>query len=428
MDKRAEDFLRRHGLMPSTLLASNIINTFTGDMDGGLRGVPGSLRMIPTYVGAEGEYLRNKAVLAIDAGGTNFRAALVSVDNKGKTVISETVNKKMPGLDGEISSRDFFNTIAEYIRPLASMADRIGFCFSYPTEIFPDRDGKLITFCKEVRAPEVHGKIIGRELLSVLGTPEKTIVLLNDTVATLLAGKARPDEREFSSFIGFILGTGTNTCYIEKNTNILKCPGLDRKGSMIINVESGDYGKPPRTETDVLFDSATNDPGRYMFEKMFAGGYLGNLVLFVLKRAAAEGIFSSGTAAALSIEGELQTSELSTFMAGTAGVSNQLVQFFKEDSDRVIRDQIIDSMITRAAVLSSSALAAVVLKCGEGMQPGRPVLITVEGTTFYRLPGFREKFETNFNHCLSGASRRYTLFTGVENSGLAGAALAALMI
>ena len=112
----------------------------------------------------------------------------------------------MPGLEGEISKDEFFQTIAQYVRPLAEKCDRIGFCFSYPSEILPDKDGRLIHFCKEVQAPGVVGQLIGKNLLEALGMPEKQIVLLNDTVATLLAGKSASLGRDYDSFIGFILG------------------------------------------------------------------------------------------------------------------------------------------------------------------------------------------------------------------------------
>ena len=39
------------------------------------------------------------------------------------------------------------------------------------------------------------GQVIGRSLLEALGTPNKKIVLLNDTVATLLAGKSASLEK-----------------------------------------------------------------------------------------------------------------------------------------------------------------------------------------------------------------------------------------
>ena len=99
---------------------------------------------------------------------------------------------------------------------------------------------------------------------------EKQIVLLNDTVATLLAGKSASFGKDYDSFIGFILGTGTNTCYIESNRNIGKVKNLDPAKSQIINIESGNFRKVPQTDLDIIFDNTTVNPGDYKFEKMFA--------------------------------------------------------------------------------------------------------------------------------------------------------------
>jgi hexokinase len=49
---------------------------------------------------------------------------------------------------------------------LAEKAQGIGFCFSYHTEIFPDKDGRLIQFCKEIKAHEVVGQFIGKIYLN----------------------------------------------------------------------------------------------------------------------------------------------------------------------------------------------------------------------------------------------------------------------
>ena len=46
-------------------------------MISGLEGREGALRMIPTYIEAENDFLTDTPVLAIDAGGTNFRALIV---------------------------------------------------------------------------------------------------------------------------------------------------------------------------------------------------------------------------------------------------------------------------------------------------------------------------------------------------------------
>ncbi len=389
MMQKAEDFLAEHKLHASSIDMEDLVKIFTEDMISGLEGQEEALRMIPTYIEAENDFLTDTPVLAIDAGGTNFRAAIVTVLLSGDVLVSDTVNYRMPGLDGEISADEFFQTVADYIRPLAKKVERIGFCFSYPTEILPDKDGRLLQFCKEVQAPEVQGQLIGKSLLETLGTPHKKIVLLNDTVATLLAGKSAAAGRKYDSFIGFILGTGTNTCYIEQNRNIIKKGDLRSDSSQIINIESGDFGRPPQTDLDIQFCNTTSDPGSYKFEKMFSGGYFGGLCLFVLKAAAEEGVFSEQTAKGIYKISELASWDANSYVAEQVIEENPLEEFAVNSNDSESCKYIIDSLIDRAAKLVAASMSAVILKCGKGRSPEKPLLITVEGTTFYKLHKFQ---------------------------------------
>jgi hexokinase len=380
--KNCEDFLKKHKIRSEDINIQQVVDLFTTDMLNGLEGKGSSLRMIPTYIEAENKFLIGIPVVAVDAGGTNFRAALVKFNNLGKLEISNLVNAKMPGLDGEISKTEFFNTIAGYIKSNAELSDRIGFCFSYPTEILPDKDGKLLQFCKEVQAPEVVGELIGKNLLETLGMEEKQIVLLNDTVATLLAGKSASFSREYDSYIGFILGTGTNTCYIESNRNILKLKNLDSSKSMIINIESGNFGKVTQTDLDIEFDKTTVNPLDYKFEKMFAGGYFGGLCLSILKAAAKEGLMSEGAAAGIISIPELSSEELNSYVSNPKSGKTPLHLCPMEKSDTDCCVAIIECLIDRAAKLVAANMASVILKTGKGKSEERPILITIEGTTF----------------------------------------------
>jgi hexokinase len=425
--EKADRFLKDHRLRACDIEMDFLVELFLSEMKKGLKGEQSSLRMIPTYIEAENEFLKETPVIAIDAGGTNFRSALISFKTDGNLEIEGLENKLMPGLDREVTKTEFFQTMAGYIEQFAGRSNRIGFCFSYPTEIFPDKDGRLLQFCKEVRAPEVVGQIIGKSLLEALGSKEKMIVLLNDTVATLLAGKSRSFGKTYDSFMGFILGTGTNTCYIEANRNILKKPELDQTGNQIVNVESGNFGKAPRTDLDIMFDNTTNNPGNYTFEKMFSGGYFGGLCLTVLKAAATEGLLSAEAGERLNDISDLTTGEANNFVTNPDSADNILADRLTEVNDRRVTAYIIDTLIDRAAVLVAANLAAVVLKTGKGTSSERPVLITIEGTTFYKLHNLRIRFEKYFSEFLAGERKRYIEFTEVEQSSLIGAALAGLI-
>jgi hexokinase len=421
MNLKANDFLSSYKLRPEDFSMAELDAIFTGEMNNGLAGKGSSLHMIPAYIEADNEFLRDTDVLAIDAGGTNFRAAIVKVKSSGELVTGEIVSGMMPGIEREVTSEEFFSKIASYIRPLAEKADRIGFCFSYATEIQTNMDGKLLHFCKEIRAPEVVGKLIGKSLLETLGTPSKKIVLLNDTVATLLAGKSASVGKNYDSFIGFILGTGSNTAYIEKNDNILKVKGLEKGRSQIINIESGNFARGPRSIIDIEFDKTTNDPGMYAFEKMFSGGYFGGICLAVLKKGALDGAFSEPAAKAILSSAEINSFEASKIASG---------EFSFPDcnaADSAAVAFIVNTLIERAAKMVAASMASVVLKTGKGLVEDKPVLITVEGTTFYKLHRFRNLFHSFFEQYMTGERKRYVEFTEVERASLTGAALAALI-
>ena len=422
---KATQFLKAHKMTAADFTMKEVVSDFLSEMEKGLSGKESSLLMLPTYIEADGEVKANEPVVAIDAGGTNFRAAKVYFDSNLKLVTENIEKGKMPGVEEELTKEAFFNTLADYLKNYKTISDKIGFCFSYAAEIFPNKDGKLLEWSKEIKAPEVVGQMIGKELLAAMGTPEKQMVLMNDTVSTLLAGKAARAVKSYDTYIGFILGTGTNTSYIEANKNIIKTDGLNMEDSQIINIESGAFTMAPRTEIDIAFDNTTKNPGRYVFEKMFSGGYFGGLCTFALKTAAKEGVFADPSAFE-NLE-ELTTEQVNKYVHGIEDAKTILPGVFTNESDKLVAAEIIDGLIERAAKLVAANLAAVILKTGKGKSHEKPVLMTIEGTTFYKLHGFQVMFEKYLNDFLSGDNKRYYEIVEVENSSLLGAAIAAIV-
>lgn len=422
---KAIEFLKAHKMSAADIDLSTLVNSFLSEMNKGLDGNKSSLLMLPTYIEAEGEVKANEPVVAIDAGGTNFRAAKVYFDENLKLITENIQHNKMPAVDRELTKKEFFETFANYMKDFNDVSEKIGFCFSYAAEIFPNKDGKLLEWSKEVKAPEVIGEMIGEQLLAAMGTPNKQLVLMNDTVSTLLAGKAATAGRTFDTYIGFILGTGTNTSYIEANKNITKTQGLDPAKNQIINIESGAFGNAPRTDIDIAFDNTTKNPGRYAFEKMFSGGYFGGLCVSALKVAAKEGLFSDPS----KIENlpELSSEEVNKFVSGIDLEENKLTGALANDEEKNTAAGIINGLIERAAKLVAANLASVILKTGKAKSAEKPVLMTIEGTTFYKLNNFQLMFEAFLQDFLSGENQRYYEIVEVENSSLLGAAIAAIV-
>ena len=270
--KTPEEFLKDNGFIPAAEIDRQaMISTFISEMEKGLKGEKSSLMMIPTYVGVNGKIPQGAKAAVLDAGGTNFRGGIVTIP----PAISDKQNQPMPGTKGEVDEESFYKAFADEVKRVLPLATtkKIGWCFSYPAEATPSLDAKLVHWTKNIQAPAIIGQYVGAELLKRLGGGE--IAIVNDTVATLLAAKATEGDKTYSSYIGFILGTGTNSAYVEKNKNILKLEGADADGSMIINAESGGFDKIETSAFDKAADAKTGNPGVHIFEKLIAGAYLG---------------------------------------------------------------------------------------------------------------------------------------------------------
>lgn len=426
--EKTRAFLKKYELESATLDPERTLTDFQIEMEKGLAGKTSSLAMIPTYITVGEAVPAGKPVVVIDAGGTNLRIATVVFESSGEARIEQLDTFMMPGIDEELSKDAFFSQLASYVAPVAGTADQIGFCFSYPAAISPERDGKLIRWTKEIKAPEVEGAFIGKNLLAALGSKGagKKITILNDTIATLLAGKSASEDTDYESYIGFILGTGTNTAYVEKNSNITKYPGLDPAGAQAINVESGNFNKCPRGPVDLQFDETTQDPGKQAFEKMISGGYLGPLCLQVLQKAVEETMFGEAAQKAVQTIRELSSETVSDVLAGKVQQEPFTSDALRAEDVQTIKD-LFSAVVRRAALLAAINISAAVVKSGAGDDPNRPICINIDGSTYYKLHGFETLVKENLKKILQNSrhNKSYVL-TFKENAPLIGAAVAGL--
>ncbi len=427
--KTPEEFLKDGGFVAAAEIdRQGLIMAFISEMEKGLKGEESSLMMIPTFVGVDGKVPAGAKAAVLDAGGTNFRGAVVEIPPK----VTERENRPMPGTQAEVSEEEFYEAFASEIRRLQPKATvkKVGWCFSYPAEATPDLDAKLVRWTKNIKAPAIVGQYVGKELLKRLGGGEVAIV--NDTVATLLAAKATEGDRTYSSYVGFILGTGTNVAYVERNSEIAKLPGADPDGSMIINAESGAFDKIEQSAFDRAMDQKTANLGYQRFEKMIAGAYLGGIGLELYKAAAKAGLFSKKAADAVAGLGALETMDFDNFCAGfrKPGRDNVLDSVFADPDDAKMARRLGLPVFERAAVLTAIHLAAFVIKSGEGEDAAAPVAINADGSTYYKTRAipFDETVRRELDEML--VKRRnihYAITPQVEDAPMVGAAIAAML-
>ncbi len=428
---KTEEFLERHMISSSAVDEEKTLSFILSEMEKGLAVEDSSsLQMIPTYVSPDAEIVPGKSVIVMDAGGTNFRTCLVTFDENKHPVISDFRKVGMPGVKEEVSAAEFYSILADNIERLIDKSDRIGFCFSYAAKITEDHDGIPIVFSKEIKAPEVIGKPLGKNLLAELkrrghDVSGKKVAVVNDTVATLLAAKAaRPDYA--SSYIGFILGTGTNTAYTERNDRIGKISLSD--GREIINVESGclaiELG-----DLDKEFVSGTKDPGKYWFEKKISGAYLGPFAEHVIKAAVKEGVLTKAFGERFEAYLPLDTTRMSHYLEDCHNNDYDLVKAVGDnEEDATALYKIIKSIIERAGKLTAINLTAAVLRSDAGAEPRLPVVINADGTTFYKTAFLEFYTRLYLDELLEKKHGRYYEIVNIENSPTLGAAIAGLAI
>ena len=430
MLNREEAFLKQNGLDVEGIDREALLAAFEEEMNAGLAGRPSSLMMIPSFISIDRPVKTDTPVVVLDAGGTNLRTAVVTINAQGRAEIGSLSKGLMPGTKGEIDAETFFAAFADFVLPVVERSATIGFCFSYAAEVLPDCDARLIRWSKQIQAPSVEGQLIGSGLRRHLAQRgyERRIVILNDTVATLLAGKSVGVTRNYSAYVGFILGTGTNTAYVERNARITKRTDLDTAGSMAINVESGAFRRVTQTPFDKTLDAATRDPGYYTFEKMISGAYLGVLGHVVLKEAAKAGLFSPAAAARIAAWPALSNKHLDDFCGGAPTPDNPFLDAAFGGADREAAVRLCSPVYARAAVLTAVNLASAILKTGAGSDPARPVCVNVDGSTYHRTltADFQKRVQQELRALLAPRGIAYELIR-VDESPVIGAAVAGLM-
>src|SRR5690554_7231938 len=108
----AQQFIKKHQISADELNIQQLVEDFLKEMNAGLEGKDSSLKMIPTYIEADKELKPNLPVIAVDAGGTNFRTAKVHFDDNMKMIVQDLKNGKMPAVDEELSNEAFFKAMA----------------------------------------------------------------------------------------------------------------------------------------------------------------------------------------------------------------------------------------------------------------------------------------------------------------------------
>jgi hexokinase len=416
-----------------------MVRDFHSEMKKGLRGAPGSLKMIPTYVDIPTG--KEKGLfLALDLGGTNFRVLELELYGGGKTgdpVVRKYVldKKSIAGPGSELF--DFFARCIESFMKDANLSRsgeiKLGFTFSFPIKQTSVASGSLVLWTKGFKATGV----VGRDVVGLLNDALRrkglnnirVTALANDTVGTLIA-KSYSDK---NCDVGVIIGTGTNACYREKVSNIKKWRGARvPSGRMIINIEWGNFNKLTRTKYDTALDRNSANPGDQRLEKMVSGMYMGEVVRLVLLDMIKRGILFGGREkGCIDDPGRFKTEYVSVIELDASSGLKKTDAVLKDIGikyavlyDRLLVRNICDIVSRRGARICASALAAVVTKMDAHLS--RKHTIAIDGSVYEKHPAFAKKMGEGLKDIFGKKASRIRIELSKDGSGKGAAIIAAV--
>lgn len=378
-----------------------------------------TLRLLPAYINLP-DGRETGTYISIDFGGTNIRVMRLRLLGNGCYDVEARVERpfviagQYDYIGEGTQAEQLWDFAAELIDAAVggdhTTAYRLGHTFSFPSSQTNIYDARLITWTKEFRTKGVEGEIVNDQLKAALErrglTNVTPVAVINDTVAALLSAAYAHEK----TYIGSIVATGHNTCYLETFGGT--------KTPMVINMESGNFSKLLPNQYDSRLDAASLRPGEQRMEKMVSGRYLGPL-------------FSIALADALdkpSLEKPFTSVDLSALLASYPHCGDILKAHTGEEFDdeqAAAACEIAEEIVRRSARLIAASFAGTLWHIsGSGMV--MPQQIAIEGTVYAKMPVIREAMnEALFD--LLGHEATAVEIAYVTDGGTLGAAIAAAM-
>jgi hexokinase len=386
----------------------DIANDLKSKIETGLQQDGTEIKCLPTYIHPKKDGIKGEATV-FDLGGTNFRAAVVSVGDETKvTGLAEKDITEMK--TAGFTETDLYNSEAEAIVQLKLPANSsIGYCFSYPAKPMLNGDAELIVWTKGVNIQGMAGKPIGAPMVKFLNETLNAgfngkIAVVNDTITSLFAGLANPG---YDAYVGLIVGTGTNMATFFPSDYIPKIQGMEGwSGETPVNLESGNFNPPNLTKFDEEVDNNSDNKGFQRFEKAISGMYLGRIFRAVFPN---DGL------------------DINLDAAGLSKIMNNPDQYKLEYVETAFQ------IYERSAKLVAASIAGLVLNLNSAYPSVKKIQVLAEGSLFWsKVKAHDTKYVDVVNTCLaellaeSGLSDTVVDISRIENANLIGAAMSVL--
>ena len=160
-------------------------------------------------------------------------------------------------------------------------------------------------------------------------------------------------------------------------------------GEMIVNMESGCFGRLVTGTVDRRLDALSELPGDHPAEKMISGSYFRQLLSMTLVLAGEEGELSARSAENLAAL-RVSSANVDAFWLDPHG-NNPLARALVSREDREFAAGVNDALLERAARVAAAGLCAVI-EC-RGLPRGAKVCICADGSMIRLSPALQPKME-----------------------------------
>jgi hexokinase len=385
----------------------DIANDLKEKIEKGLKEEGTEIKALPTFIHPKKDDLSGDAVV-FDLGGTNFRAATISVNQF--PVVKEIAQRNITEMrTSGFSQTDLYCSQLQTISKLnIPKGLPVGYCFSYPAKSLFNGDAELIKWVKGVSIENMEGNAIGKPLLEYLNQnsdfDSNKITVVNDTIASLFSGLMNTG---FDAYVGLIVGTGTNMATFYHSENISKLKGLKNwTGETPVNLETGNFSPPHLTVYDEEVDWNSDNPGIQRFEKAVSGMYLGR----IFRAAVPDGAFS----------GEFDGASLTHMINHHGNYKKHHIE-------------LAYCIYERSAKLVAASIAGLVKSLYEKNSSIERIQILAEGSLFWstlnnNFKDYKYIVAKVLNELMNeyGIGKKEAVISKVDNANLVGAAIAVL--
>ncbi|KAF1814856.1 actin-like ATPase domain-containing protein [Eremomyces bilateralis CBS 781.70] len=466
-DHTMDDLLREcKTLFEEPLNLQNLL-AMSGQLQDQFRGKmkASNISMLPSYIHTLPTGQEQGTYLALDVGGSSFRAALVALtgSERGeegmKIIHMETfrIDDRVKLLQGKA----FFEWMAERIEDMLripTVRDQVdagvlpmGLSWSFPIEQTSVRGGMLLDMGKGFNAVNgIHGVNLG-ELITIVCRKRNLNVrmdaIINDGQATFLSRA----YRDPSTRIALILGTGTNAAIILPTSSFPISKFGDRPQSwhdkathVLVNAEFSMFGKGilPTTRWDDYLNMTHTQPDFQPMEYLISGRYLGEIVRLICLEAIKSHrlfngavpdkfeqpyAFDTGTMATFESDDTLSLSKSAAVLQAQHPLPHSHVPALQDL--RFVR-QISKLVSRRAAAYLACGIHALwsLRNSSEGFEAGQVgrVSIGCNGAVIERYPQFKPSCQSYLDEMtrMSGGQEHSVVLEDAGESSIYGAAVA----